>query len=99
MDDDNRKFIPGLESLFTLCLGDERAKDMIHMAGSFLKTSVKLIEMIMDIMFVILVFVVCVIGKKGVIFMYLYVYSNIYLHIHDHGYYIGDSCFYNVCYR
>eukprot|EP00596_Hydrurales_sp_CCMP1899_P006877 CAMPEP_0119035080 /NCGR_PEP_ID=MMETSP1177-20130426/2050_1 /TAXON_ID=2985 /ORGANISM="Ochromonas sp, Strain CCMP1899" /LENGTH=400 /DNA_ID=CAMNT_0006992977 /DNA_START=112 /DNA_END=1314 /DNA_ORIENTATION=+ len=63
MDDDNRKFIPGLESLFTLCLGDERAKDIIHMAGSFLKTSVKAIEMVMDIMFVIFVFVVCIIAS------------------------------------
>jgi hypothetical protein len=63
MDDNNRKFIPGLESLFTLCLGVERAKDMIHSAGSFLKTSVKMIEMIMDILFVILVFVVCVIAS------------------------------------
>jgi hypothetical protein len=73
VDDQNEKFIPGLERVLGMCMGnDRRVKDSLHCLNSFCKLYVKIVEMVLDVGFLLAILVVCLIAsislERGAIF-------------------------------
>lgn len=64
VDENNQKFIPGMERAIGMCLGNgRRVKDSLHCLSSFCKLYVKIVEMVLDIMFLLAILVICLIAS------------------------------------
>ena len=75
VDEDNQKFIPGLERAFIFCTGSanqNRVKNGLHCMSSFCKLYIKIVEMFLDIIFTVGILVVCLVAsislERGALF-------------------------------